>query len=66
MVTIILVIIILYFLLSKEMPLKTKENSSIYLKILSTFGLILGHILRAIGYVLTAIFDGINNVLRRK
>ena len=66
MVTIILVIVILYFLLSKEMPLKNKENDSVYLKFLSMFGLILGHTLKAIGYVLTALFDGINNVLRSK
>tara|TARA_R100000234_G_C4992887_1_gene176410 strand:- start:1168 stop:1368 length:201 start_codon:yes stop_codon:yes gene_type:complete len=66
MVTIILVIVILYFLLSKEMPLKNKENDSIYFKFLSMFGLILGHTLKTIGYILTTIFEGINNVLRRK
>tara|TARA_Y100001963_G_scaffold88454_1_gene122221 strand:- start:33104 stop:33307 length:204 start_codon:yes stop_codon:yes gene_type:complete len=66
MVTIILIIVVLYFLLNREMPLKNKENDSIYLKILGMFGLILGHTLKIIGYVLTAIFDGINNVLRSK
>lgn len=66
MVTIILIIVVLYFLLNRETPLKNKENDSIYIKILGMFGLILGHTLKIIGYILTAIFDGINNVLRSK
>lgn len=65
MFTILLIIIVLYFLLNKEMPLKNKEKDSLYLKFLSSFGLVLGHTLKIIGYVLTAIFEGINKVLGR-
>lgn len=66
MITLILLIVILYLILHKEMPLKDKPKKHLGFKFLQMFGLVLGHTLKFIGYVLTTIFDSINNILKKE
>tara|TARA_R110002167_G_scaffold167201_2_gene364405 strand:+ start:335 stop:484 length:150 start_codon:yes stop_codon:yes gene_type:complete len=48
------------------MPLKDKPKKHLGFKFLQMFGLVLGHTLKFIGYVLTTIFDSINNILKKE